>query len=93
MTEHEEKSSLPELEKELAAVSKQIGKVEMNAVAVEDAIAGHGTYRGYSGEDVFLRHNLRVVQREMVKQLRRKERDLKSRKRQLVSRMGTRSGE
>lgn len=85
-------STLPEIEKELAAVSKQIEKVEMNAAAVEAAIAGVGTYRGYSGEDVFLKHNLRVVQQIMVKQLRGKERGFQNQRRQLLSQLATDSG-
>lgn len=82
-----------QIERELAAIAKQILKVEMNAVAVETAIAGRGTYRGYSGEDVFLKNNLRVVQKEMIKQLRRKERNLKSRKYQLITKGTANSGE
>lgn len=79
--------TIQEIEKELAAVVKQIGKVETNASAVEAAIAGHGTYRGYSGEDVFLKNNLRVVQKEMMKQLQRKQKGLITKKHQLLSHM------
>lgn len=77
---------LKEIEKELTSIEKQIDNVEANSVAVDNAIAGRGTYRGYSGEDCFLKDNLRVVQREMMKQLKRKARGLNYRKRQLLTR-------
>lgn len=79
-------SELKEIEKELASIENQIVKVEANSLAVDNAIAGRGTYRGYSGEDCFLKDNLRVVQREMMKQLKRKARGLNCRKRQLLTR-------
>lgn len=81
-------ASLQEVRVEIAGVVKQIGRVEFNSNAVEAAIAGKGTYRGYSGEDVFLKSNLRVVQREMMKQLRRRERSLTHRKRKLEANLG-----
>lgn len=84
----EDHASLREVRVEIAAVVKQIDRVEFNSNAVEAAIAGKGTYRGYSGEDVFLKSNLRVVQREMMKQLRRTERSLTHRKRRLEAKLG-----
>lgn len=81
-------ANLQEVRVEIAAVVKQIDRVEFNSNAVEAAIAGKGTYRGYSGEDVFLKSNLRVVQREMMKQLRRRERSLTHRKRRLEAKLG-----
>lgn len=68
-------------------VEKEVAKVLANSAAVEAAIAGTGTFRGYSGEDVFLRHNLWTVQKEMLKQLRRKERKLAKQKLQLLQQM------
>lgn len=75
---------LHQLQAELDNVAKQIIKVLANSTAVEAAIAGNGTYRGYSGEDVFLKHNLWAVQKEMMKQLRRQERRLEKQKAQLL---------
>lgn len=84
----EDDASLREVHVAIAAVMKQINRVECNSNAVEAAIAGKGTYRGYSGEDVFLKSNLRIVQKEMMKQLRRRERSLKHRKRGLEAKLG-----
>lgn len=75
---------LQQLQVEIDDVAKQIVKVLANSTAVEAAIAGNGTYRGYSGEDVFLKHNLWAVQREMMKQLRRQQRKLEKQKSQLL---------
>lgn len=74
-------AKLQEVLAEIDAVSNQINRVEFNSSAVEAAIAGHGTYRGYSGEDVFLKNNLSVVQKEMMKQLKRRKRGLMNQKR------------
>lgn len=76
---------LEEVQAEMEALSRQIRKVEANTDAVEAAIAGRGTFRGYYGEDVFLKHNLRTVQREMMKQLRRQERKLVIRRSTLLA--------
>lgn len=75
---------LRQLQIELDDVGKQIVKVLANSSSVEAAIAGNGTYRGYSGEDVFLKHNLWAVQKEMMKQLRRQQRKLEKQKAQLL---------
>ncbi|CAM9893904.1 unnamed protein product [Ectocarpus sp. 6 AP-2014] len=80
-------TQLQQLQLEIDDVSKQVTKVLINSSAVEAAIAGKGTYRGYSGEDVFLKHNLWAVQKEMLKQLRRRERKLAKQKLQLLQRM------
>ncbi|CAM9143068.1 unnamed protein product [Ectocarpus sp. 4 AP-2014] len=80
-------AQLQQLQLEIDDVSKQVTKVLINSSAVEAAIAGKGTYRGYSGEDVFLKHNLWAVQKEMLKQLRRRERKLEKQKLQLLQRM------
>lgn len=82
-----ENPELKEVEKELVGVQRQLAKVEANSRAVDAAIAGQGTYRGYSGEDCFLKDNLRVVQKEMLKQLRRKERGLDRRRQELLARV------
>lgn len=73
-------SRLQQVQSELDDVAKQVMKVQANSAAVEAAIAGKGTYRGYSGEDVFLKHNLWAVQKEMLKHLKRKERELAKQK-------------
>lgn len=83
-----EEPELKKVEKELSGVKRQLAKVEANTRAVDAAIAGQGTYRGYSGEDCFLKDNLRVVQKEMLKQLRRKERGLDRLRRELMARVG-----
>lgn len=75
---------LQQLQLEIDDVTKQIMKVLANSSSVEAAIAGNGTYRGYSGEDVFLKHNLWAVQKEMMKQLRRQQRKLEKQKAQLL---------
>lgn len=75
---------LQQLQVEIDDVAKQMIKVLANSTAVEAAIAGNGTYRGYSGEDVFLKHNLWAVQKEMMKQLRRQQRKLEKQKSQLL---------
>lgn len=80
-------AKLEKVESELDDVVKQVAKVVANSNAVEAAIAGKGTYRGYSGEDVFLKNNLWAVQKEMLKQLRRKQRKLVKQKQQLLERM------
>ena len=77
-------SQLQQVESELDDVAHQVMKVQANSAAVEAAIAGKGTYRGYSGEDVFLKNNLWAVQKEMLKQLKRKERKLAQQKEQLL---------
>lgn len=77
-------ATLQQVQVELDDIIKQIVKVQANSTAVEAAIAGKGTYRGYSGEDVFLKHNLWAVQKEMMKQLRRQERKLVKQKVQLL---------
>lgn len=77
-------SKLQQVQRELDDVAKQVIKVQANSAAVEAAIAGKGTYRGYSGEDVFLKNNLWAVQKEMLKQLKRKERKLAKQKVQLL---------
>ncbi len=77
-------ASLQHVQDELDEIVNQIVKVQANSTAVEAAIAGKGTYRGYSGEDVFLKHNLWAVQKEMLKQLRRQERKLVKEKVQLL---------
>lgn len=77
-------TKLQQLQAKLDDVAKQIIKVLANSTAVEAAIAGNGTYRGYSGEDVFLKHNLWAVQKEMMKELRRQERKLEKQKAQLL---------
>lgn len=77
-------STLQQVESELDDVAKQVAKVQASSAAVEAAIAGKGTYRGYSGEDVFLKHNLWAVQKEMLKQLKRKESKLAKQKVQLL---------
>lgn len=77
-------ASLQRVQVELDEIVNQIVKVQANSTAVEAAIAGKGTYRGYSGEDVFLKHNLWAVQKEMLKQLRRQERKLVKEKVQLL---------
>lgn len=81
-------AKLQEVQAEIDAVVKQIKRVEFNSNAVEAAIAGHGTYRGYSGEDVFLKNNLSVVQKEMMKQLKRKERSLTHKRQKLEVELG-----
>lgn len=82
-----ESSKLQQVEIELDDVATQIMEVQANSEAVEAAIAGKGTYRGYSGEDVFLTHNLSVVQKEILKQLKRKERTLAKQKVHLLERI------
>lgn len=52
------------------------GKVQADSAAVEAAIEGKGTYRGFSGEDVFLKEHLCVFRKDMLKQLKRKEQQL-----------------
>lgn len=65
-----------ELQLEIEQVMKQIRKVQVNSDSVEAAIAGRGTYRGYSGEDVFLKNNLRLVQAQKMTQLQQRQRQL-----------------
>ena len=76
------------LQAEIDAVAKQMQTVEANSKAVESAIVAKGTFRGYHGEDLFLKHNLGTVQAEMVKQLLRRDRGLNVQKRELLDRLG-----
>lgn len=79
-------TQLTEIQAEMDAVAKQIVKVDANSRAVEAAISGQASFRGYSGEDVFLKNNLQAVQKEMMKQLRRREQSLANQKRELLKR-------
>lgn len=82
-------ANIQELQKEIDAVSKQMQKVEANSKAVESAIVVEGTFRGYRGEDLFLKHNLGTVQEEMMKQLMRKQKRLNIRRRELLGHCGS----
>lgn len=80
-------SQLQQIQSELDHVAQEVMEVQANSAAVEAAIAGKGTYRGYSGEDVFLKHNLWPFQKEMLKQLKLKEKNLAKQKLQLLQRI------
>lgn len=82
-------TNLQALQAEIDAVAKQMQKVEANSKAVESAIVVKGTFRGYRGEDLFLKHNLGTVQEEMMKQLMRKQKGLDNRRRELLGRCGS----